>query len=53
MVAKFVKEEGIEEVVIRNVVIMFLLYVHDVFVTNTLEDEVIGRVLYAYSIECQ
>ena len=30
MVVKFVKEEGVEEVVIGNVVIMLLLYVDDV-----------------------
>ena len=30
MIVKFVKEEGIEEVAIQNVVIMCLLYVDDV-----------------------
>ena len=30
MVAKFVKEEGVKEAVIRNVVTMLLLYVDDV-----------------------
>ena len=34
--AKFVKKEGIEEVVIRNVVIMLLLYADVLFFANTL-----------------
>ena len=39
MVAKFVKEEGVEEVVIGNVVIMLLLYADDVvLLANTLGD---------------
>ena len=39
MVAKFVKEEGVEEVVIGNVVIMLLLYADEVVVfANTLGD---------------
>ena len=39
MVAKFVKEEGVEEVVIGNVVIMLLLYANDlVFFANLLLD---------------
>ena len=38
MVAKFVKKEGIEEVVIRNVVIMLLLYADVLFFANTLGD---------------
>ena len=37
MVANFVKEEGVEEVAIENVVIMLLLYVDDVVLfANTL-----------------
>ena len=35
MVTKFVKEEGIEEVFIRNVVIMLLLYANVVHFANT------------------
>ena len=39
MIAKFVKEEGVEEVAIGNVAIMLLLYVDDaVFSANTLGD---------------
>ena len=39
MVAKFVKEEGDEEVVNGNLVIVLLLYADDVaFFTNTLGD---------------
>ena len=37
-VVKFVKEEGIEEVVIGNVVLMFLLHIDDVLFENTLRD---------------
>ena len=38
MVAKFVKEEGVEKVVIGNGVIMLLLYVDDVvLLANTYE----------------
>ena len=39
MVARFVKEEGVEEFTIGNVVIMLLLYVDDVvFFANTFGD---------------
>ena len=39
MIAKFINEECIEEVVIGNVVTILLLYVDDVVVfINTLED---------------
>ena len=40
MVTKFVEEEGIEEVIIKNIVIMLLLYTDDVvlFVKFNLED---------------
>ena len=39
MIAMFVKEECIEEVAIKNVVIVLLLYVDDiVFFANTLGD---------------
>ena len=39
MVSMFVKEESIEEVAIKNVVIVLLLYVDDiVFFANTLGD---------------
>ena len=39
MVANFVKEEGVEEVAIGNVIIMLLLYAHDVMLfANTLGD---------------
>ena len=39
MVAKFIKEEGIEEVAIGHELIILLLYVNDVmFFANTLGD---------------
>ena len=39
MVLEFVKEKGIEEVVIKNVVIMLLLYADDVVLyANTFAD---------------
>ena len=54
MVAKFVKEEGIEEVVSEKITIILLLYANNVVLaTNTLRDsqklyEDIGKVLHAY-----
>ena len=46
MVVKFVKEEGIEEVVIRNVAIMVLLYADDIyFKRRTKAYEGFGRIL--------
>ena len=57
MVAKFVKEDEIENFGIGNVVFMRLLYVDDVILlvyfrrcTKAYED--IERVLHAYKVEC-
>ena len=56
MVAKFIKKEGVEKVVIGNVVIMFLLYVNDVMlfaknlgdVQKLIRTLSIGRFMHAY-----